>query len=558
MKATIWIASLMLLSVVTVAQQTAAPGKGTAPKSLTAKRPTPSATPSAANKMARPVNRRPVDDDATGEPEKFPVDPQIAAALKEVSAAHVRAIIEKLVSFYNRNTLGSNNPELSAQSRGIVAAREWIKSEFERYSQACGGCLEVKTDSFMQPAGERIPKPTELTNVYAVLRGTDPDAAKRIVLVTGHYDSIAFTPVARGAAAEEPAAGAAVPPSPGMLDPTNHAPGANDDASGTAVSLECARVLSKLKFPATIIFLTVPGEEQGLNGSGHFAQIAKKENWNLVAALNNDIVGGNRTPGDADQNPNIVRIFSEGVPLSADIVEVRRIRRYGWENDSSSRQLARYIRQVGRTYLTGGFGPKLIFRADRFGRGGDHTSFNKEGFAAVRFTEFSEDLNHQHQVVRTENGIEYGDLLKFVDFDYVANVARLNAATLAALASAPAAPANVRIDMRAPGNTTTLTWNESPGGQAAKYEVLWRATTAPEWEHTEDVGNVTKATLNHSKDNVMFGVRAVDKNGHRSLAVFPAPGRERRPAYEGAQSAPATGPTTTPPASGQPPPTERQ
>ena len=344
-----------------------------------------------------------------------------------------------------------------AAGRGIGAAREWIKSEFERYSKDCGGCLEVKTDSFTEPAADRIPQPTEITNVYAVLKGTDAENAKRIVLVTGHYDSR----------------------NSDILDVKGDAPGANDDGSGTAVSLECARVLSKLKFPATIIFLTVAGEEQGLNGSQHFAKMAKEQGWDIEAVLNNDIVGGDKS---AEQDHSVVRVFSEGLPAAATEQEIRRIRGLGGENDSASRQLARYIADVGRAYDVG-VKPMLVFRLDRYLRGGDHYSFNQQGFAAVRFTEFREDFHHQHQNVRTENGIEYGDLPKFVDFDYVAHVARLNAATLASLASAPAPPANVHLLTKDLENDSTLTWETSPGGLATEYEVLWRATTSPEWEH---------------------------------------------------------------------------
>jgi Zn-dependent M28 family amino/carboxypeptidase len=229
------------------------------------------------------------------------------------------------------------------------------------------------------------------------------------------------------------------------MNSTAPAPGANDDGSGTTVSIESARVLSKHKFPATIIFLTVAGEEQGLNGSTHFAKMAKEQGWQLEGALNNDIVGGNTTPGDTAQNKNWVRVFSEGIPAAATEADIRRIRGLGGENDSSSRELARYISAVGDEYDFGSFGPKLIFRRDRYLRGGDHSAFNEQGFAAVRFTEYREDFNHQHQTLRTENGIEYGDLPKFVDFEYVANVARLNAATLASLASAPPPPPDVHI-----------------------------------------------------------------------------------------------------------------
>jgi hypothetical protein len=367
----------------------------------------------------------------------------------------------------------------------------------ERDSKECGGCLEVKTDSFAEQPADRIPKPTQITNVYAVLRGTDPQQANRIVLVTGHYDSR----------------------NSDNFNTTDAAPGANDDGSGTAVSLECARVLSKMKFPATIIFLTVAGEEQGLNGSKHFAEMAKRQGWDLEAVLNNDIVGGDRSP---QQDASVVRVFSEGLPAVASEAEIRRIRALGGESDSTSRELARFVAEVGRTYDTG-LKPLLVFRLDRYLRGGDHYSFNQQGFAAVRLTEYREDYNHQHQNVRTEGGIEYGDLAKFVDFDYVARVARLNAAALAALASAPGPPAKVKMLTKELQNDTTLTWESSPG--AASYEVLWRATHAPDWEHVQTFGNATRATLKLSKDNEIFGVRAVDGTGHRSLPVVPEPER---------------------------------
>ncbi len=424
-------------------------------------------------------------------------DPQITAALMQVSAQRIQANIEKLVSFQTRLTLSAQDPDSIKGGHGIGAAREWIKQEFERYSRDCGGCLEVKTDSFTESAADRIPKPTVITNVYAVLKGTDPGNAGRMVLVTGHYDSR----------------------NGDTFDASGAAPGANDDGSGTAVSLECARVLSKLKFPATIVFLTVAGEEQGLNGSNHFAKMAKDQGWNIEAALNNDIVGGDRNP---QQDPSVVRVFSEGVPLAATDAELRLIRNLGGESDSASRQLARYVAEVGRTYETG-VKPLLVFRLDRYLRGGDHISFNQQGYAAVRFTEYREDYHHQHQNVRTENGIEYGDQLKFVNFDYVAKVARLNAATLASLAAAPAPPAKVRLETKELENSSTLTWDAAPGDAA--YEVLWRESSSPEWEHVQTFGSVTRATLPLSKDNVVFAVRAVDRQGHRSLPVVPQPER---------------------------------
>ena len=426
-------------------------------------------------------------------------DARIAAALHQILPERIRVNIEKLVSFGTRSTISAQDASAIASGRGVGAAREWIKSEFERYSKDCGGCLEVKTDTFTEPAAERILQPTQITNVYAVLKGSDPENAKRIVLVTGHYDSR----------------------NSDTFNVKDDAPGANDDGSGTAVSLECARVLSKLRFPATIIFLTVAGEEQGLNGSLHFAKMAKKQGWDIEAVLNNDIVGGDKS---TDQDHAVVRVFSEGLPASASDQDVRRIRGLGGENDSASRQLARYIADIGRTY-DAGVKPVLVFRLDRYLRGGDHYSFNQEGFTAVRFTEFREDFHHQHQNVRTENGIEYGDLLKFVDFDYISHVARLNAATLASLASAPAPPANVHVLAKDLENDSTLTWASSPGGLASGYEILWRATSSPEWEHVEKTGNVTRTTLKLSKDNVIFAVRAVDAQGHRSLPVVPTPER---------------------------------
>jgi hypothetical protein len=424
-------------------------------------------------------------------------DPQIATALKQISPKQIQASIEKLVSFQTRLTLSAQDAESIAAGHGIGAAREWIKSEFERYSKDCGGCLEVKTDVFTEQPMSRIPKPTVLTNVYAVLKGADPEAAKRIVLVTGHYDSR----------------------NSDTFDVSGAAPGANDDASGTAVSLECARILSKLKFPGTIIFLTVAGEEQGLNGSTHFAKMAKSEAWNVQAVLNNDIVGGDRSP---HQDTGIVRVFSEGVPIAASDADLKTIRGLGGENDSSSRQLARYVAQAARTYDTG-IKPMLVFRLDRYLRGGDHYSFNQQGFTAVRFTEYRENYARQHQNIRTENGVEYGDLPKFVNFDYVAGVARTNAATLASLASAPAPPNNLRILTKDLENDSTFTWDPSPG--ASDYEVLWRATTSPEWEHAQLAGRATRITLPLSKDNVIFAVRSVDDQGHRSLPVVPQPER---------------------------------
>jgi Zn-dependent M28 family amino/carboxypeptidase len=428
-----------------------------------------------------------------------PRDPEISAAIKDVSPQRIQQTIEKLVSFGSRHTLSSDQP--ASTGKGINAAAEWIKSELESYSKACGGCLEVKTDEFTQEPGNRVPKPTKLTNVYAVLKGTDAANASRIILVSGHYDS-------RNSETND-AAGAS--------------PGANDDGSGTAVSMECARVLSKHKFPATIIFLIVAGEEQGLYGSAHFAKMAKAQGWNIEAVLNNDIVGGDKSPG---QDPHVIRVFSEGIPASASEAEIKQIRGLGGENDSASRQLARYIASISSEYLQPtDFHPLVVFRRDRYLRGGDHTSFNEQGFAAVRFTEYRENYDHQHQNIRTENGVEYGDVPKFVDYAYVANVARLNAATLASLALAPAPPGKVHILTKALVDDSTLTWEASPGGLATGYLVLWRDTGASAWGRAQMFGNVTQATIPMSKDNVIFAVQATDAKGHRSLPVVPVPER---------------------------------
>jgi hypothetical protein len=454
-----------------------------------------------------------------------PADPAIATALAGVSAEQIQADIEKLVSFGTRNTLSSMDTALP-EGQGILPAADWIAGEFGRISAACGGCLDVKRDEFVEPAGtganSRVPRPTKLVNVYAVLRGSGGKAAPW-VLVTGHYDSRATD----------------------VMDAKLTSPGANDDASGVAVSLECARVLSKLKFAGTIVFVAVAGEEQGLDGSKHLAQLAKAEGWPLEAVLNNDIVGGDMTAGLAGQDTNAVRVFSESVPSSATPAEQKQILGLGAENDSPSRELARTIAELAPVYfktmmarppaLKNGarsmmmgmvpmFHPVLVLRRDRYLRGGDHTSFNGEGFAAVRFTEWRENFDHQHQTLRTENGVEYGDLLKFVDFGYVGKVARLNALTLATLASAPSEPQRVRILTKALDNNSDLAWDASAFAPAGTtYEVVWRATNELMWTHSQSAGAETHLKLPVSKDNVLFGVRAVDAAGHRSLPVAPLP-----------------------------------
>jgi hypothetical protein len=458
-----------------------------------------------------------------------PVDKQIVAALGTVSAEKIKANIEALVAFRNRSTVSSTESDLPPGT-GVLAASEWLKSQFESYSKACGGCLEVKEDSFVeQPPAKltdhsRIVKPTPIRNVYAVLRGTDPVAAKRMYLVTGHYDTRETD----------------------VMDTHDPAPGANDDSSGTAVSLEAARVLSQLKFPATLVFVCVAGEEQGLNGSSHLAKLAKEQGWQLEGVLNNDIVGGDTTPGDSLQDKSLVRVFSEGILPSAPIENIQRMLALGMDNDTPSRQLAREVLAVDRTYFpplrpeghlatpghTKPFAAVMELRLDRFLRGGDHSSFSAEDFPAIRFTEWRENFNHQHQHVRIENGIEYGDLLKFDDFSYIAQVARLNIATLATLASSPGMPGNVRVVTTNLDNNTILKWDPpSAASGAIHYQIVWRETSANDWQFAIDAqkyGASTEnnmATLPISKDNVFFGVRACDQYGHCSQAVAPIPER---------------------------------
>ncbi len=449
----------------------------------------------------------------------LPADPAIAEALGTIASEAVRRDITTLVSFRNRSTLSSMTPNLPPNT-GATAAADWVFAQYTAISQACGGCLEVRRDTYTEQPMSRIPVPTTITSVYAVLKGTDPAQGARTVLVTGHYDSRNTT----------------------NENTTDEAPGANDDASGVAVSLESARALSKLHFPATIIFAAVAGEEQGLNGSRHLAQTLKAQNIVLEGVLNNDIVGGNTTPGDTLQDKLAVRVFSEGIPSVATPDQLKMIELLGYESDSTSRELARAVTDVDASYFGKGaapvagtgssipyFHPVLELRRDRFLRGGDHTSFNAEGFTAVRFTEWREDFNHQHQNIRVENGTQYGDLLQYVDMNYVVRVAQLNAATLATLAAAPSPPVDPKIVTSNLDNNTTLRWTPGQGAPAGThYQILWRELSASDWQYVADAakyGPGNTATLPVSKDNVVFGIRAVDAQGHASLAVVPLPVR---------------------------------
>jgi len=427
---------------------------------------------------------------------------QIAKIVSEIDAHNIENTIRKLVSFGSRNTLSDQNDP----NRGIGAARDWLYAEFMKAAQQSGGRMTVEKQTFEQPKAARVPQPTMLTNVLATLKGTQPESANRVYVVSGHYDSMCTSPT----------------------DAKCDAPGANDDASGTAAVLEMARVMAKYSFDATIVFMTVPGEEQGLLGSTHFAEEAKKGNMDIEAMFTNDIIGSS-LGGNGVRDPHTVRVFSEGVPSNETPAEATTRRSVGGENDSPSRQLARFIKETGEHYVPA-MKVLMIYRRDRYGRGGDHQPFLERGYAAVRFTEPNEDYHHQHQNVRIENGIQYGDLPQFDDFVYIANVARVNAASLAALASAPARPKNVTFP-NSLSDDTPIKWDDNKEPDIAGYEIVWRDTTEAIWTNSRAVGNVNSYTMKGmSKDNYFFGVRAVDKEGNRSPVSYPRPLARTRPA----------------------------
>jgi Zn-dependent M28 family amino/carboxypeptidase len=423
---------------------------------------------------------------------------RIAQIVREIDARKIEQSIRKLVSFGTRNTLSTQNDP----ARGIGAARDWLFDEFSKIAAQSGGRMLVEKQTFEQAKAERVPTPTMISNVVATLRGTQPESAGRTYIVSGHYDSMCTSPT----------------------DATCEAPGANDDASGTAAVLEMARVMAKHQFDATIIFMAVAGEEQGLLGSTYFAEQARQKGMDIEGMLTNDIVG-NSLGGNGVRDRGTVRVFSEGVP-SNETPEQANVRRgVGGENDSASRQLARFIKDAAQHYVKG-MRVTMVYRRDRYLRGGDHRPFLERGFTAVRFTEPNEDYRHQHQNVRIENGVQYGDLPQFVDFNYIANVARVNAASLASLALAPARPRNVGIVTARLTNDTDLKWDSNKEPDMAGYEVIWRDTTSPVWTNARWVGNVTSYTVKGmSKDNFFFGVRAVDKQGNKSMVSFPRPVR---------------------------------
>ncbi|WP_440963048.1 M28 family peptidase [Massilia sp. GER05] len=419
----------------------------------------------------------------------------VDAIVREISPQRIHAYVEKLVSFGTRHTMS----ETESNTRGIGAARRWIKAELER----CGaGRLDVQFQSHVHPVANRITRPTEIVNVVATLPGTQPASKDRYYVVSGHYDSRVTD----------------------VMNTTADAPGANDDASGTAAVIEMACVMSRHKFDASLVFMTVAAEEQGLYGSGDYAAKAKAAGMNIAGMLNNDIIGSSHDENGKLDNAE-VRLFAEGVPpVKETTPALRTLLQTGGENDSITRQLARHVKETGERYVPN-FKVNIIYRRDRYLRGGDHSPFLDAGYAAVRFTEPHEDFNHQHQDLRTENGKKIGDLVEYVDPDYVAQVARVNAASLASLALAPAAPQDVKVKTANLDNGTDLVWQANTEPDLAGYRIVWRDTTAPLWQGSKFVGNVTTYRVDLSKDNLLFGVQAVDKDGNVSPATYPFPAR---------------------------------
>jgi len=404
-----------------------------------------------------------------------------------VQATELHATIEKLVGFGTRHTLS----DTKSKTRGIGAARRWVQSRFESLSKDCGGCLDIVTPA-QTVTGTRIPQPTEVMDVVAIQRGTsDPD---RVIVISGHLDSRVTD----------------------VMDAKHDAPGANDDGSGSAAVLEAARVLSQHKFAATLVFAVVSGEEQGLYGGKVLADYAKQRGWQVEADLNNDIVG-NTQGQDGVVDNTTVRVFSEGTKSNETLDQAKYRRYHGGEVDSPSRNVARYVAELAEQHLTN-FHVRMVYRTDRYGRGGDQVPFLEAGYPAVRFTEAHENYTRQHQDLRTEKGVRYGDTIDGVDFAYLAQVTRLNVLAMASMAAAPAPPSGVAIE-GAVSTDTTIKWQPVSG--AAGYRVWWRDTTAPAWQHSRDVGDATQATLKDIVvDDSFFGVSSLSADGYASPVVF--------------------------------------
>ena len=422
-------------------------------------------------------------------------DPEIRKMITEVKSENMEATVKKLVSFGTRHTLS----DTKSSTRGIGAAQRWVKSEFDNYALASNGRLTSIIDYFTIKAdGRRIKNDSQLGNVMATLKGTDA-TDNRVLIISGHLDSRATD----------------------VMDSSIDAPGANDDGSGVAAMMELARIMCKREFPFTIVFVAVVGEEQGLYGAKYLADKAKEQQWNVIAMINNDMIGNSLSSGTQLRDNRQVRVFSVAIPYLETEAEAKVRKATNRENDSPSRQLARYIKTVTNQYVEQ-LDIKLVYRNDRFLRGGDHTPFSQNGFSAIRFCEMNENFDHQHQTVRKENGIQYGDLPEFMDFEYLKKVACSNLATLSNLAWSPKAPINVGIEVKELSNFSTLVWNKPEGKSVYGYTVLIRETSATHWEKAIFVKD-TKAEIPYSKDNYLFSVQSVDELGHSSLPVFPIP-----------------------------------
>lgn len=424
-------------------------------------------------------------------------DPIIESLVKEVSSDSLKGYIDKLVSFGTRSTVST----ITDKARGIGAARKWVVQKFTEFGKGSNGRLTAYVDTTtLQPDGKRIDVAVNLGNAMAILKGTDT-SDMRVYIISGHLDSRVTDVMNRTAAA----------------------PGANDDGSGVAAVLECARIMSKHRFGATIIFVAVSGEEQGLLGAAYLASTALKKSWNVDAMLNNDIIGSNNSNETNIIDNTKVRVFSEGLPAFELDKNAASIRNMGLENDGRSRQLARYVKEIGERYVDN-LEVVMIYRNDRFLRGGDHTPFVQAGYAAVRITEMNENFNHQHQDLRTEKGVVYGDLPEFMDFEYLRKNTAVNLATLASLASAPTAPQEVKVRVKDLTNSTTLTWQRPKSGPAKGFYVLLRETTSPVWQK-KFFTTTTTMTLPYSKDNYFFAVQSVNGSGNESLPVIPTVAR---------------------------------
>jgi hypothetical protein len=420
-------------------------------------------------------------------------DPLIEGMVKEVSKDSLETYIRTMVGFGTRNTLSiQNDPK-----RGIGAARNWVLSKFNQFAKNSGGRLTAFIDTTtLMPDKRRIDTTTLLGNVVAILKGTDPND-KRIFLISGHLDNMPSSPT----------------------DRKTDAPGANDDASGCAAVLECARIMSKQSFSATVIFVAVSGEEQGLLGANFMADKFLRDSANVEAVLNNDIMGSNNSSETNIIDNTRVRVFSEGLPAYDTDKRAKQIRQLGLENDGKSRQLARYVKEIGERYVDN-LQVVMIYRNDRFLRGGDHTPYVENDFAAVRITEMNENFYHQHQNVRKENGIQYGDLPEFMDFEYLRKNSAMNLANLSNLAKAPAMPEEVRIDVKRLTNYSFLSWKVPKSGKVKGYYILLRETTSAVWQKKIYTTQM-EYQLPYSKDNYFFAVQSVNDEGNESLPVVP-------------------------------------